>query len=191
LQGETGCLQLSGGQPIFDLPETFNWLGSARVVGIPVTAFVTILVFVLGHIILAKTTFGHRVYAVGGNREAARLAGIRDRRTLFFVYLFAGACAGLACILLAGRLSAATPTAANGLELQVIAAVVIGGTSLFGGKGSLLGTFIGVLMIGFISNGLTLLNVGVFWVQFVQAALIFVAVLLDSINNRRLSRRRA
>lgn len=183
-------LQLSNGQPIFGLPETFNWLGSARVAGIPVAAFVTVFVFIIGHIILTRTTFGHRVFAIGGNREAARLAGIRDKRTLFYVYTFAGLCAGLAGILLAGRLSATTPIAAQGLELQVIAAVVIGGTSLFGGKGSLLGTLIGVLLIGFIGNGLTLMNVGVFWVQFVQAALIFVAVLLDSVNNRRLARAR-
>lgn len=183
-------LQFSGGQSITNLPDSFTWLATTRFYGIPLSAIFTVLVFVIGHLLLTKTTFGHKVFAVGGNREAARLSGIRDRRTLFLVYLVAGLCAGLAAILQAGRLGTATPTAGDGVELQVIAAVVIGGTSLYGGKGSLWGTLIGVLLIGVISNGLTLLNTGVFWVQFVQAAMIFVAVLLDSLNTRRLNRRR-
>jgi ribose/xylose/arabinose/galactoside ABC-type transport system permease subunit len=183
-------LQISQGKAVYDVPDSFAWLGSARIGGVPAAAVFTVVVFIAGHILLTRTTFGHKVYAVGGNREAARLSGIRDRRTLFLVYVFAGLCAGLAAVLLTGRLASATPTAGSGIELQVIAAVVIGGTSLYGGKGSLFGTLIGVLLIGVISNGLTLINVGVFWVQFVQALMIFVAVLLDSLNTRRLNRAR-
>ena len=181
-------LQISGGESVYDLPRAFTWLGGGTVAGIPVPVIMTILAFGIGYFVLSRTTFGHQVYAVGGNREAARLAGIRDRRVLFSVYLIAGLCAGLAAITLVGRLGSATPTAATGLELQVIAAVVIGGTSLFGGKGSLAGTFVGVLLIGVINNGLTLLNVSPFWVQFMQGLLIFLAVLLDSYNSRRLSK---
>ena len=181
-------LQISGGESVYDLPRAFTWLGGGNVAGMPVPVIMTILAFGIGYFVLSRTTFGHQVYAVGGNREAARLAGIRDRRVLFSVYLIAGLCAGLAAITLVGRLGSATPTAATGLELQVIAAVVIGGTSLFGGKGSLAGTFIGVLLIGVINNGLTLLNVSPFWVQFMQGLLIFLAVLLDSYNSRRLSK---
>ncbi|MGO1538524.1 MAG: ABC transporter permease [Leucobacter sp.] len=183
-------LQLSQGQSVYDLPETFNWVGSASVFGLPFASILTVLMFVVGHLILNNSVFGHKVYATGGNREAARLSGIKDRQSLFLVYAFAGLCAGISAVVLVGRLGSATPTAGEGLELQVIAAVVIGGTSLFGGKGSMFGTFIGVLLIGVINNGLTLLNVSPFWVQFVQAAMIFLAVLLDSLNTRRLSRRK-
>ena len=182
-------LQLSQGQSVYGLPPSLTWIGSGAVFGLQLPAVLTIVVFVVGHVILTRTTLGHKIFAVGGNREAARLSGIKDNRVLFTVYVIAGLCAGLSAIILVGRLGSATPTAGSGVELQVIAAVVIGGTSLFGGKGSMLGTLIGVLLIGVINNGLTLLNVSPFWVQFMQGAIIFVAVLLDAINSRRLSRR--
>lgn len=181
-------LQFSQGQSVYDLPDSLNWLGSAQIGGLKVSAIVTVVLFLLGHFVLSRTTFGHRVYAVGGNAEAARLAGINVKRVVFATYVIAALCAGIAAIILVGRLDSATPNAATGTELQVIAAVVIGGTSLFGGKGSMAGTFIGVLLIGVINNGLTLLNVSSFWVQFVQGALIFLAVLLDAFNTGRLRR---
>jgi ribose transport system permease protein len=178
-------LQLSQGGSIYNLPDQFVFLGSGSVGGLQAPAVVTFFVFLLGHLVLTRTTFGHQIFAVGGNREAARLSGIKVSWVLFVVYVFAGLCAGLAAIVLTGRLAAATPTAANGLELQVIAAVVIGGTSLFGGKGSLLGTLIGVLLIGVINNGLVLLNVSPYLVQFVQGAIIFAAVAVDAVGTRR------
>jgi ribose/xylose/arabinose/galactoside ABC-type transport system permease subunit len=181
-------LQISQGQSVYGLPAALNWLGSAELMGIKVSALVTVILFAVAYFVLSGTTFGHRVYAVGGNAEAARLAGINAKRVVFATYLIAGLCAGIASIILLGRLDSATPNAGTGIELQVIAAVVIGGTSLFGGKGSMLGTFVGVLLIGVINNGLTLLNVSSFWVQFVQGALIFLAVLLDSFNTGRLRR---
>lgn len=181
-------LQFSQGQSVYELPDTLNWLGSAELAGLKVSAIVTILLFLIGHLVLSRTTFGHRVYAVGGNADAARLAGINVKRVIFSTYVIAALCAGIAAIILVGRLDSATPNAATGTELQVIAAVVIGGTSLFGGKGSMIGTLVGVLLIGVINNGLTLLNVSSFWVQFVQGALIFLAVLLDSFNTGRLKR---
>lgn len=182
-------LQLSQGESVYDLPDSFTYLGSQALFGLQVPAILTVLVFVIGHIVLTRTVFGHQVFAVGGNPEAARLSGIRVGRVLFIVYVIAGLTAGLAAVVLVGRLGAATPTAATGLELQVIAGVVIGGTSLFGGKGSMLGTFVGVLLIGVINNGLTLLNVSPYWVQFVQGSLILVAVLIDALNTRRLRNR--
>ncbi|MEV4603889.1 ABC transporter permease [Amycolatopsis sp. NPDC049253] len=180
-------LQLSQGQSVYGLPSGLTWLGGATIGAVPVPVFLLAAMFLIGHLVLSRTTLGHQIYAVGGNRQAARLSGIPDKRVLFQAYLIAGACAGLAALVLVGRLGAATPTAGTGLELQVIAAVVIGGTSLFGGKGSMVGTLIGVLLIGVINNGLTLLNVSPFWVQFIQGALILVAVLLDAFNQRRLS----
>lgn len=181
-------LQVSQGQSVYNLPTDFTVLGGGTIAGIPISALLTLAVFVLGHLLLTKTVFGHKVFAVGGNREAARLAGINVSRVTFLVYVIAGICVGLASIVLVGRLGSATPTGGTGVELQVIAAVVIGGTSLFGGKGSMLGTLVGVLLIGVINNGLTLLNVSPFLVQFMQGVLIFVAVLLDAFNTRRLAR---
>jgi ribose transport system permease protein len=178
-------LQISQGQSVYGLPDSLNWLGASAVFDIKTSALVTLLLFIIAHFVLSQTTFGHQIYAVGGNADAARLAGINVKRVVFIAYVIAGITAGIAAIILLGRLDSATPNAANGTELQVIAAVVIGGTSLFGGKGSMLGTLVGVLLIGVINNGLTLLNVSSFWVQFVQGALIFLAVLLDSFNSRR------
>jgi len=182
------ALQLSEGRTIFDFPTSFTFLGSGILFGIraPLAAF--LVVFLIGYLVLSRTTFGHQVYALGGNREAARLAGIPVRRVEFTVYAIAGLCAGLAAIVLTGRLNSALPSAAAGLELQVIAAIVIGGTSLFGGRGNMIGTLIGVLLIGVINNGLTLLNVSPFWVLFAQGAVIFLAVLVDAVNQRRLNR---
>jgi ribose transport system permease protein len=182
--------QVSKGQTIFGFPPSFTFLGNGRIAGLQAPVVVTVLVFLAGYLLLTRTTFGHSVYALGGNREAARLAGIPVRRVEFAVYALAGLCAGLAAVVLTGRLNSALSNGATGLELQVIAAVVIGGTSLFGGRGSLAGTFLGVLLIGVIVNGLTLLNVNPFWQQFVQGAVIFVAVLLDALNSRRLERAR-
>jgi ribose transport system permease protein len=184
-------LQLSEGQSVYGLPSGLVWIGSGTIGVIPVPLVLMLVVFVLGHLVLTRTTLGHKVFAVGGNRQAARLSGIRDKRMLFSVYVIAGLCAGLAALILVGRINAATPTAGVGLELQVIAAVVIGGTSLFGGKGSMVGTLIGVLLIAVINNGLTLLDVSPFWVEFIQGALIFVAVLLDAFNQRRLKKQAA
>jgi ribose/xylose/arabinose/galactoside ABC-type transport system permease subunit len=182
-------LQLSKGQSIYNLPRGFTVFGTGTIAGIPLSAILTVVIFLLGHLLLTKTTFGHRVFAVGGNSEAARLAGINVKATVFWVYVIAGLCTGIASIILVGRLGSATPTGGSGDELLVIAAVVIGGTSLFGGKGSMLGTLVGVVLIGVINNGLTLLNVSPFMVQFMQGLLIFVAVTLDAVNTRRVKRR--
>ncbi|MDQ2754977.1 MAG: ABC transporter permease [Actinomycetota bacterium] len=178
--------QVSQGQTIFGFPADFTFLGNGRIAGVQAPVILTLIVFGIGWFVLTQTTFGQQVYAVGGNREAARLAGIPVKRIIFSVYVLAGLCAGLAAVVLAGRLNSALSSSATGLELQVIAAVVIGGTSLFGGRGSLVGTFIGALLIGVINNGLTLLNVNPFWTQFVQGVVIFIAVLLDALNQRRL-----
>ncbi len=178
-------LAYSDGQTIFGLPDAYNYLGSGVLGGITLPVIITAVVFVLAHLLLARTVFGHEVYAVGGNREAARLAGINVRRVELCVYALAGGLSGLAGIVLTGRLTAALPSSATGLELDVIAAVVIGGASLFGGRGNLIGTFFGVLTIGVLRNGLNLLNVSPFRVQFVQGAVIFVAVLFDALGQRQ------
>lgn len=184
-------LESSAGKSVYDLPRAITFFGGDRIFGgLPVSVIVTVIIFIIGQFLLTGTSFGKSVFAVGGNREAARLAGINVNRVLLAVYLLAGLCAGIAAILTVGRIGAATPTSGAGVELRVIAAIVIGGTSLFGGKGSLWGTLVGVLLIGVINNGLTLLNVDPFLVQFMQSALIFAAVLFDALNTRRLARNR-
>jgi ribose transport system permease protein len=179
---------VTDGNTIFGFPDAFDDIGGGNWGPIPIAAIITLSLFALGWFVLARTVFGAEVYAVGGNREAARLAGIPVSRTLAAVYIIAGAVSGLGGVVLAGRLDSAQPIAAVGLELNAIAAVVIGGTSLFGGKGSMLGTLLGVLIIGLINNGLTLWNVQPFWVQFIQGAVIFGAVLVDSLNQKRRAR---
>ena len=179
---------VTGGNTVFGFPDAYDNIGGGNLGPLPIAALVTLAVFVIAWIVLARTVFGAEVYAVGGNREAARLAGIPVGRTLALVYIIAGALSGLGGVVLTGRLDSAQPIAAVGLELNAIAAVVIGGASLFGGKGSMLGTLLGVLIIGLINNGLTLWNVQPFWVQFIQGAVIFLAVLVDSLNQKRRAR---
>jgi ribose transport system permease protein len=178
-------LAISDGRTKFDFPSAFTVFGAKTIAGLPMPMVVMLVTFVIGHVLLRKTTFGHQVFAVGGNQEAARLAGIPVRRVVFLTYTLAGLTAAIAGIVLAGRLNSALPSAANGLELQVIAAIVIGGTSLAGGRGSIVGTFIGVVLIGVINVGLSLLGVNPFWTQFIQGGVIFAAVLLDALSQRK------
>jgi ribose/xylose/arabinose/galactoside ABC-type transport system permease subunit len=176
---------VTSGNTIFGFPDAFDGIGGGNWGVMPIAALITLGTFFVAWVVLSKTVFGARIYAVGGNRDAAHLAGIPVGWTLAAAYIISGALAGLGGVVLAGRLDAAQPIAAVGLELYAIAAVVIGGASLFGGKGSMLGTLLGVLIIGLINNGLTLKNVQPFWVQFIQGAVIFGAVLLDSLNQKR------
>jgi ribose transport system permease protein len=178
-------LAISDGRTKFDFPNAFTAFGAKSVAGLPAPMLVMLVVFIVGHVLLRKSTFGHQVFAVGGNKEAARLAGIPVGRVIFLTYTLAGVTAAIAGIVLAGRLNSALPSAANGLELQVIAGVVIGGTSLAGGRGSIVGTFIGVVLIGVINVGLSLLGVNPFWTQFIQGGVIFAAVMLDALSQRR------
>ena len=176
---------LPSGATLFGFDESFDAIGGGLAGFFPVAGIISLVALGIGAFVLGKTVFGSEVYSVGGNREAAVMTGIPVRRTLLAVYVISGALAGLGGIILAGRLDSAQPIAASGLELNAIAAVVIGGASLFGGRGSMLGTILGVLLIGVINNGLTLHNVEPFWVQFIQGAVIFLAVSFDSLNNKR------
>lgn len=176
---------VAGGNTIFGFPEAFDSIGGGNIGPIPIAALISLSIAAIGAFVLARTVFGSNIYAVGGNREAARLAGIPVGRTLLTAYIVSGVLAGVGGVILTGRLDSAQPVAATGLELNAIAAVVIGGASLFGGKGNIVGTLLGVFIIGVINNGLTLKNVQPFWVQFIQGAVIFTAALADSIGTRR------
>lgn len=167
------------GRPVWGLPESFSLLGSGRLLAVPIPTIVMIVMFVAAYVVLKQTRFGRYVYAVGGNAEAARLAGISTRKTLMNVYVISGTLAGLSGILLASRMNSGQPNAGMMYELDVIAAVVVGGTSLSGGKGSIVGTFIGAMLIGVLRNGLNLLNVNSYVQMVVLGGVILLAVMLD------------
>lgn len=169
----------SGGRPIPALTDGYRWIGTGDIAGIPVPIVLFALVFLLSHFVLSRTRFGRHVYAVGGNPHAAKVSGLPVRRIRFAVYAISGALAGIAGMVLAARTGSALPQAGVAYELDAIAAVVIGGTSLAGGIGRVSGTVIGALLIGVMNNGLDLLGVESYYQQVIKGGLIVVAVLLD------------
>jgi ribose transport system permease protein len=173
------AFMFTNGRPVWGLPEMFSVLGGGRIIGIPIPSMIMIILFVLAHIILTSTRFGRYVYAVGGNSEAARLVGIKTNRILMAVYIICGILAALSGILLASRMNSGQPNAGIMYELDVIAAVVVGGTSLNGGRGSVIGTFFGAMLIAILRNGLNLLNVNSYIQQVVVGLVILLAVLMD------------
>ncbi len=176
---------LSDGKTIFDFPPEFEFFGAGQIGPIAVAVIIFLLYALLAELLLRGTVLGRNIYAVGSNPRAAALSGIRTERVLYFVYIVSGFSCALAGLVLTGRLGAAMPTAAMGYELDAIAAVIIGGASLMGGKGTILGTVIGVLLIGVINNGMNLMNVPPFWQSFLKGAVIYLAVMIDSLKNRQ------
>ncbi len=175
---------LSSGQSLSSLPPAFEWLGQGFILGVPVPIWLTAVVFALGWFVLARTTWGRWVYAVGGNQNAAWLAGIDTRAVITWVYVANGLLVGLAGVVLAARLGAAVPDAGLGYELDVIAAVVVGGTALTGGRGSVLGTLIGATAIAILNNALNLANVDPYLQRIAVGVVILSAVLADRLRHR-------
>lgn len=167
------------------LPQPIIWLGGGSVLGLPVAGIIALATVVFGWLLLRYTALGRAIYAVGGNREAARVSGISIERTKVAVYTLSGLLAGLGGIVLAGRLNSANALMADGEELRSIAAVVIGGTNLFGGEGGAFGTVVGALIMGVLANGLNLLNVSAFWQRVMQGLVIILVVLFDQWRRRR------
>lgn len=174
-------LVYTDGRPVSDLGNeiTFQMLGKGYFFGIPVPVCTMILAFIVLYVIMHKTTFGRRVYAVGGNEAASKLSGINVDRVKIAVYSLTGMLAALSALILTSRLNSAQPTAGTSYELDAIAAVVLGGTSLTGGKGWIFGTLIGALIIGVLNNGLNLIGVSSFFQQVVKGIVILIAVLID------------
>jgi len=175
-------LVISDGRPI-SLPAEVNWLG-AEIGPIPVPILVMLVMFAITGFLLNRTVFGRSLYAIGGNQEAARLSGLPVKRLTARVYALSGLFAGIAGLVLAARLESAQPQAATTYELDAIAAVVIGGASLAGGRGKAFGTFVGALVLAVIRNGLNLLNVSAFWQQVVIGLVIALAVGVDVLRRR-------
>jgi ribose transport system permease protein len=172
------------GFPISNLGENFAWLGTGWFLGIPLPVWISGIIVLISTIITNKTKLGRYIYAIGGNENAATLSGINIKKIKIVVYTIAGMLAAVGGILVTSRLDAAQPNAGTGYELDSIAAVVIGGTSLSGGRGSVLGTVLGAIIIGVLNNGLVLLNVSPFWQQVVKGFVILIAVVIDKMNSK-------
>lgn len=180
------ALIITDGVPIFGFPASFAALGGGRFLQlIPFPVLITIAVGVLTHMMLAHTRLGRHTYAIGGNAEAARLAGVPVNRAKMILYTFCGATCGLAGLILASRLNSGQPTAGAGYELDVIAACVIGGASLSGGEGTVAGALIGALIMGVLRNGCNLLDISAFWQQVAIGAIIIIAVFIDQTRRAR------
>ena len=179
-----GAYTVTAGQPIYTFPKGFTAI-AGRIGGIPLWSILIMLaVILIGWYVLRYTRIGRFTYAVGGNENCARLSGINIRKVKCFVYMFSGLCCGVAALLLSSRLDSGLPTNADGQEMDAIAAVVIGGTSMSGGEGSMIGTLIGIFIIGIIANGLNLLGVQQGPQKMVKGLIIVIAVIIDVIRRR-------
>jgi len=175
---------LSGGQSNLVNETTFQFLGRGAVAGIPFSLLLMLALYAVFWVILGHTPFGRNLYAIGGSREASRLSGIRVNAHLVAVYTIGGLLAALGGIINVSQLASSAPRSSVGLEFTVIAAVVLGGTSLAGGKGSLIGTLIGVIILRILDNGLTLLEISSFWQDVARGAVLLLAVGFDQIRQR-------
>ena len=174
----------TGGFPITGLGDDFGHIGTGAFLGMPLPVWIMLALTAVFVVVTKRTRFGRHLYAVGGNERAARLTGLNVGRIKLAIYTLAGALAGVAGLIVTARLDSAQPNAGLGYELDSIAAVVIGGTSLSGGRGSVAGTVLGCLIIGVLNNGLFLLNVSPFWQQVIKGGVILLAVALDKMNSK-------
>jgi ribose transport system permease protein len=173
------ALTITDGVPIFGLPESsFSWIGQGYLGPVPAPVIFAVITFAAIGVLLSRTSFGTTVYAIGGNEQAAVLAGMRVARTKIAIYALSGLTAALGGVILTARVNSGQPLLGQGLELDSVATVVIGGTYLFGGRGRLVGTIFGVMFVGILQNGLNLLGISTFVQQVVIGASIIVAVLL-------------
>jgi inositol transport system permease protein len=179
------ALLFAAGGPISGFQPSFAWWGQGKIGPVPVPVIIFLFAAALAHVVLRYTRYGRQVYAIGGNSEAARLSGLNVNRVIASVYVIMGFFAGLSSFVLAARLNSAEAVAGTGYELTVIASVVIGGTSLFGGSGTIFGTVIGTILIGVLINGLVLMNVNVYIQQIVIGAIIVLAVAFDTFAKSR------
>ncbi len=177
----------TGGSPVRVVSKQWQFIGAGYVGIVPTPVIILIIVLIVTAILMNNTKFGRHIYAVGGNLQAAHYSGISVVKIKFWVYTFTGLMAGLAGVVLASRMYSGQPTAGEGAEMDAIAAVVVGGTSMSGGSGKIGGTIIGALIIGFLNNGLNLLNVNSFWQYVVKGLVILLAVFVDFVRNKNKS----
>lgn len=173
---------ITGGFPLVSFPDWYNFIGGGYIFGIPFPAVLLIIVFFVIHYLMTSTTFGRSIYAIGGNMEAARLSGIKVFQVKKIIMGITSSLMALGGIMVSSQILSGTPTAAKGWELDVISSVIIGGTAMSGGVGSVRGTFIGIIFLGVLVNGMTLLNISEYWQYVVRGGLILGAVLLNTIQ---------
>jgi len=175
---------ISEGQSIYHVPDNFVWLGRGRIGGIPVSVIIMIILYVTANILMTKMVFGRYVYATGGNKIAARLSGVPINKIVTIVFTICGLLAGVGGIILASQLNSGSPTYGLAYELYVIAAVVIGGTSLMGGEGKIWGTLIGAFIIGVIQNGMNLIGIESYTQKVILGILILMALIVEKARKR-------
>ena len=175
---------LSSGQSIYQLPESFVWLGRGADLGLPNAVVLMLVLYAIADVLMSRTQLGRYLYAVGGNREAARLAGVPVERILMFAYIACAVLAALGGVIMASQLRSGSPTYGNMYELYVIAAVVVGGASLSGGEGHMFGTLTGAFTIAVIQNGMNLTNIESYTQKVVLGLVILAAVLFEKMRHR-------
>jgi ribose/xylose/arabinose/galactoside ABC-type transport system permease subunit len=183
------ALIITNGQAIFGLPKAFNEIGTGYVLGIPIPVLIAFAIYLAGHLLLFRVTFGRYVLAIGGDQESARLSGVRVQRITLLTYVVCGLLAGLSGAILAGRLGSGQPGTGDGYELIAIASAVIGGNVLTGGRGTIWGTLLGALILGVVNNALNLWGVASFFQTVITGGIVLVAVLANRIDLRALLRR--
>ncbi len=176
---------LTGGFPITGFSNNMAFIGTGWLLGIPMPVWISAVVVLVAVVLTTKTRLGRHIYAIGGNETAAKLSGLKINKIKLVVYSISGALAAIGGIIVTSRLDSAQPNAGMGFELDSIAAVVIGGTSLSGGKGTIMGTVQGALIIGILNNGLVLLNVSPFWQQVIKGMVILLAVVIEKFNSKK------
>lgn len=181
---------ISKGLPIFGFPAEFSLLGQGAILGIPVSVYVLVVVWAIGLFILNKTYVGRYFYAIGNNVEAARLSGVNTRRTIILVYGLCGFFTAVGAVLLLSRLNSAQSATGAGFEFSVLTACVLGGISVMGGRGSLFGAFVGVLIVGVLDNGLVLMNVSEYFQLVIKGCILLAAVIYDAVSKNSHGRRK-
>ncbi|MEG0936320.1 MAG: ABC transporter permease, partial [Clostridia bacterium] len=179
------CYIVTQGYPVSGLPESYSWLGQGYLLAVPVPVWCMLIIAIIFSIFLNKTTTGRRIFATGGNEEATRISGINTKRIKILAYTLGSALASIAGIITASKLGVGQPTAGGGFEMDAIAAVVIGGASLSGGEGTVVGTIIGAAIIGVLRNALVLLSVQSYWQTPIIGLVIIVAVSIDQLRKAR------
>ncbi len=175
---------ISGGLPIYKIPEDVVFFGQGYIGAIPVPVITMAVIVVVAAFVLSKTYWGRYIYAIGGNEEATRLAGVPMDKIKVALYSISGLLAGIAGVTLMARVSSGAPNSGTGMEMDVVTAVVIGGVSINGGKGTIVGAFIGAVIIGVLSNGLTIMNIGEYYQQVVKGGVLILAVAFDALSNK-------